>query len=81
MPFDLQPCFEGELLQLRPLRAEDFQELYAVAADPLLGEQHPCHDRYGAEVFRVFFHDVLQSGGALLALSLIRNVNLYGIHR
>ena len=34
MPFDLQPVLHGELLRLRPLRPEDWDALYAVAADP-----------------------------------------------
>jgi RimJ/RimL family protein N-acetyltransferase len=68
MHFDLQPCLTGDLLQLRPLRADDFHDLYAVAADPLLWEQHPCKDRYQEEVFKVFFREALESRGALLAL-------------
>jgi RimJ/RimL family protein N-acetyltransferase len=58
----------GDLVELRPLRAEDYQDLFAVAADPLIWEQHPCKDRYQEEVFKVFFRDALESGGALLAL-------------
>lgn len=68
MPFDLQPCLTGELLELRPLRAEDYEELYAVAADPLIWEQHPCWDRYKPEVFEEFFRQALESRGALLVL-------------
>jgi RimJ/RimL family protein N-acetyltransferase len=68
MPFDLQPCLRGDILDLRPLHAEDYQDLYAVAADPLVWEQHPCKDRYKEEVFKVFFRDALDSGGALIAL-------------
>jgi hypothetical protein len=55
MPFDLQPILKGELLELRPLRAEDFHGLYAVAADPHIWEQHPIKDGYEEEVFKVFF--------------------------
>lgn len=68
MPFDLQPILEGELVRLRPLRAEDFQSLYAVASDPLIWEQHPVKDRYQEEVFRAFFREALESGGALIVL-------------
>jgi RimJ/RimL family protein N-acetyltransferase len=68
MPFDLQPILKGELLELRPLRAEDYQDLYAVAADPLIWEQHPSRDRYQEEVFKVFFREALESGGALIVL-------------
>ncbi len=68
MPFDLQPVLKGELLELRPLRQEDFPELYSVASDPLIWEQHPSNDRYKEEVFREFFREALESGGALVAL-------------
>jgi RimJ/RimL family protein N-acetyltransferase len=67
MPFDLQPTLKGELLELRPLRAEDFHDLYAVACDPLIWEQHPVRDRYKEDVFKGFFREALESGGALVA--------------
>jgi RimJ/RimL family protein N-acetyltransferase len=68
MPFDLQPWLKGELLELRPLRAEDFHDLYAIAADPLIWEQHPSKDRYREEVFKIFFRESLESRGALVAI-------------
>jgi RimJ/RimL family protein N-acetyltransferase len=68
MAFELQPTLIGELVHLRPLRVEDFEELYAVASDPLIWEQHPNSDRYQREVFQSFFQEALQSRGALLAL-------------
>ena len=70
MPFELQPVLTGELLELRPLRAEDFGDLYAAASDPLVWEQHPASDRYKEEVFREFFREGLESGGALVAVDL-----------
>ena len=68
MPFNLQPILKGELLELRPLRVEDFHDLYAVAADPLIWEQHPIKDRYKEEVFKEFFGEALESGGAFIAI-------------
>src|SRR5262249_28522783 len=68
MPFDLQPTLKGELLELRPLRAEDFDALFAVASDPLIWEQHPERDRYTVDRFRVFFWEAKESRGALIAL-------------
>jgi len=65
---DLQPILQGELLGLRPLRPEDFHDLYAVASDPLIWEQHPSNDRYKEEVFKGFFDDALESRGALIAI-------------
>src|ERR1044071_1565272 len=68
MAFDWQPILRGDLLELRPLRAEDYARLFAVAADPLIWEQHPNSDRYKEEVFGVFFREAMESGGALVAL-------------
>lgn len=68
MPFDFQPILQGELLELRPLRVEDFPDLYEVAADPLIWEQHPIKDRYKEVVFKELFREALESGGALLAI-------------
>jgi RimJ/RimL family protein N-acetyltransferase len=68
MPFDLQPILKGDLLELRPLRPEDYHDLYAVAADPLIWEQHPVRDRYREEVFKGLFRESLESGGALVAI-------------
>jgi len=68
MKFDPQPTLIGELLELRPLRAEDFADLYAVAADPLIWEQHPNPDRCQETVFREFFRVAMEGGGAFVAL-------------
>lgn len=66
MSFDSQPTLNGVLVELRPLRADDFVDLYAVAADPLIWEQHPASNRHEEAVFREFFRESLASGGALL---------------
>ena len=66
MPFDLQPVLRGELLWLRPLRADDWEALFAVASDPLIWEQHPESDRYKEDVFRRYFQGAMDSGGAFL---------------
>jgi RimJ/RimL family protein N-acetyltransferase len=67
-PFDLQPILKGKLLELRPLRLGDFPDLYAVASDPLIWEQHPAKDRCEENVFQQFFQKALDSGGAFLAI-------------
>jgi RimJ/RimL family protein N-acetyltransferase len=66
--FDAQPHLAGELVELRPLREADYAALFAVAADPLIWEQHPVANRHTEEVFRDFFADQLASGGGLLVL-------------
>jgi len=68
MSFDLQPILKGKLLELRPLRPEDFDDLYAVACDPFIWEQHPSNDRYKEEVFKEFFREAMESGGAFIVI-------------
>lgn len=65
--FDLQPELLGELLRLRPLQPDDYDSLFAVASDRLIWEQHPAH-RYRPDVFGEFFHESIESGGALIAI-------------
>ncbi len=70
MPFDRQPSLRGALLDLRPVRSDDFAALYAVAVDPLMWKLHPNPDRHQEPVFRAFFEQGLASGGALLAIDV-----------
>jgi N-acetyltransferase len=83
MTFDLQPHLKGELLELRPLAPNDWDELFAVASDSLIWEQHPEPDRYEQDVFRVFFNDALKSGGAFVIIDrqnqqVIGSTRFYG---
>ncbi len=55
--FDLHPHLFGELLELRPMRPEDWEALFAVAADPLIWEAHPARERYREERFRDYFEE------------------------
>lgn len=66
MPFELQPTLRGDLVELRPLTATDWDVLYDVASDPLIWEQHPEADRYRPDVFKRYFQGALQSGGAFI---------------
>ena len=66
--FDRQPHLVGERLELRPLRPDDWDALFAVASDPLIWAVHPQPDRYTEPVFREFFREALESGGALVAI-------------
>ena len=68
MPFDSQPTLQGELLELRPLRPEDWDALFQVASEPLIWEQHPAWDRYKPEVFREFFREALETRGAFAVI-------------
>lgn len=65
MNFDLQPFqLQNQLIKLVPLQETDFEELYSVANDELLWEQHPNKLRYQKPVFQNFFEGAIQSKGA-----------------
>ena len=83
MSFELQPRLQNDLIKLEPLEAGDFERLYAVAADPLIWEQHPERDRYEKDVFQVFFREALESGGAFVVIDrssqrIIGSTRFYG---
>ena len=83
MSFDLQPHLTGKLIELRPLTPEDWDNLFAVAFDPLIWEQHPDSDRYKKDVFKVFFREALESGGAFVVIDrksqqIIGSTRFYG---
>lgn len=64
MNFSIQPILENERARLVPLETTDFEELFAVASDPKIWEQHPNKDRWQEPVFRSFFDGAMKSGGA-----------------
>jgi len=66
--FELQPHLVGELVELRPLRPEDWSALYAAGSDPLIWALHPSHDRYKEAVFREYFQGALDSHGAFAVI-------------
>jgi len=68
MAFDLQPTLKGDLVQLRALQNSDFNNLFLVARDPLIWQQHPAKNRYKQQVFESFFKESMESGGALIAI-------------
>ncbi len=83
MPFDLQPNLKGELIELRPLAPEDRNELFAVASDPLIWQQHPESDRYKEDVFKIFFREAMECGGAFVIIDtksqqIIGSTRFYG---
>ena len=69
--WNIQPILEDELVKVRPLRADDFEELFMVASDPLIWQQHPVKTRSTREGFLSFFIESLNSKGALLIVDRI----------
>ncbi|KFF05459.1 GNAT family N-acetyltransferase [Flavobacterium reichenbachii] len=72
--FNLQPDFlENEIIKLIPLEKNHFEDLYKVASDPLIWEQHPNNNRYEREVFLNFFEDAIESKGAFIIFDKTKN--------
>ena len=70
--FNLQPeNLQNELIKLVSLQENDFEELYQVASDKLIWEQHPNKMRYERAVFENYFEGAIQSNGAFF----IRDTN------
>lgn len=66
--FDLQPLLENDLLLLRPLKNEDFEDLFSVASDPHIWEQHPAKERSDRNGFKQFFTEAMNSNGAFVVI-------------
>src|SRR3712207_1122526 len=65
---DLQPVLTGDLVRLRPVRADDWAEMHAAASDPTIWAGHPVTDRWREPLFRQFFDDAVASGSAFAIL-------------
>jgi RimJ/RimL family protein N-acetyltransferase len=64
---NLQPThLKNELVCLEPLEQRHFEELYLVASDPLIWEQHPNPDRYKLDAFTNYFKGAIESAGAFI---------------
>lgn len=68
MSFDFQPTLRGDLIEVRPLRAQDFAALFEAASDPLIWEQHPDNNRHKKAVFEEFFRGAIDSKGAFAVI-------------
>ncbi len=49
---------------VRPIRADDWDPMFAAASDPEIWALHPAKDRYTEPVFRAFFDGAIDSGSA-----------------
>lgn len=62
--FWMQEALQSDTLELLPLMQDDFDELFALAGDWKVWEQHPASNRYELPVFKLFFKEALESKGA-----------------
>lgn len=82
MPLNTQPTLENEQVQLLPLTATDFADLYATASDPKIWEQHPNKDRWQPDAFQTYFEGAMQQGALKIVEkatnTLVGSTRFYG---
>jgi RimJ/RimL family protein N-acetyltransferase len=61
---NLQPTLTGQRVIIRPVKSQDWDEMFAVASDPEIWAVHPVRDRYTEPVFRQFFDGAMSCGSA-----------------
>lgn len=62
------PTLEGPSLLVRPIKKDDFEGLYQVAADPVLWSLHSEPNRYERQVFQKFFDKMVSPPQALVVI-------------
>lgn len=63
---DLQPTLVGDAVVIRPIKREDWTELFAAGSDPAIWELHPARDRYTESAFSQFFESGIASKTAFV---------------
>ena len=58
---DFQPTLTGDTVVIRPIRPDDWRELFTAASDPEIWKLHPATTRYTEPVFRQFFDSAVAS--------------------
>jgi len=66
--FNPQPTLEDSVVILQPLKETDFDQLFEVASDPAIWEQHPSKDRSNKDGFTKWFSEAMKSKSAFLII-------------
>ena len=66
-------CLEDEFVKLIPLQQKHFHDLFFVASDKRIWEQHPNPNRYQQTDFEVFFKGAIASDNAFLIIEKATN--------
>ena len=65
---DLQPTLKGKKVTIRPIKADDWSDLYLVASNPEVWAVHPVPTRYQKSEFKSFFDGAIATGSAFSIL-------------
>jgi N-acetyltransferase len=80
MIFHFQPILIGEQVLIRPLLLSDQEDLYHLASDPLVWEQHPAKERATRKGFELYFEEAIACGKACAIIDRL-NGQLMGTSR
>lgn len=69
MNFHFTPILNGEVVSLRPISTSDFDELFEVASDADIWEQHPNPLLYTEIEFKKYFDGAVKSNSAFAIIS------------
>jgi RimJ/RimL family protein N-acetyltransferase len=73
--YNLQPeTLQNTLIKLVPFQESDTEQLYKVASDPKIWENHPSKTRYQREEFQLFLDSAVTSKSAFLVYDIATNV-------
>jgi hypothetical protein len=70
---NLQPTLQNNLILLQPISVLDFDNLFLLAQDKLIWQQHPEPDRFKKEVFENYFNSAIESKGAFIIVNKSNN--------
>lgn len=74
MEINWQPeILENDILKIIPLVETDFANLFKVASDPLIWEQHPATDRYKLEEFKIYFDGAISGKSSFKIIDKLTN--------
>lgn len=73
MNINIQPNLQNDKIVLYPLLEKDFDDLFEIASDPEIWEQHPNKDRWKKDVFKIFFEGAIKSKGAFKIIDKTNN--------
>lgn len=79
--FNFQPHLKGDTFSIRPLRANDFDELYQCASDKKIWEGHPSKDRHEKSVFQRWFDKAIASNATIVITDNTNDDEIIGTSR
>lgn len=74
MNFSIQESLIHENILLRPLKKDDFKNLFLQASNEEVWKQHPNKNRYKIEIFQIFFNGAMESKGAFVIMDRKTNM-------